>query len=183
MKLLPNERGRRLHLMSSLLLLRPYESTNTPNSDRNIRHWAVNLPGQSGQKEKDNSSTTVWELCRYERLTMETEQVFILLRRRGDLDDGDGEAVGGCGEDGRCERHIVFIQELCGETSRLLVSRHSWVTTESFLGTKLQVESTWPQVSVFLSIFYLYCQEQVNRSSALCEYCVLTLLLADGQWV
>lgn len=30
---------------------------------------------------------------------METEQVFVFLRRRGDLDDGDGEAVGGGGED------------------------------------------------------------------------------------
>lgn len=29
---------------------------------------------------------------------METEQVFILLRSSGDLDDGDGEAVGGGGE-------------------------------------------------------------------------------------
>lgn len=29
----PNESGRRLHLMSSVLLLRPYESTNTPNSE------------------------------------------------------------------------------------------------------------------------------------------------------
>lgn len=33
-------------------------------------------------------------------LTMETEQVLVLLRSRGDLDDGNGEAVGGRGEDG-----------------------------------------------------------------------------------
>lgn len=32
-------------------------------------------------------------------LTMETEQVFILLWSRGDLDDRDGEAVGGRRED------------------------------------------------------------------------------------
>lgn len=32
-------------------------------------------------------------------LTMETEQVFVFLWSRGDLDDGDGEAVGGRGED------------------------------------------------------------------------------------
>lgn len=30
---------------------------------------------------------------------MEAEQVFVVLRRGGDLDDGDGKAVGGCGED------------------------------------------------------------------------------------
>lgn len=30
---------------------------------------------------------------------METEQVFVFLWSCGDLDDGDGEAVGGCGED------------------------------------------------------------------------------------
>lgn len=30
---------------------------------------------------------------------MEAEQVFIVLWRCGDLDDGDGKAVGGCGED------------------------------------------------------------------------------------
>lgn len=38
---------------------------------------------------------------RNKSLTMETEQVLVLLRSRGDLDDGDGEAVGGRGEDGR----------------------------------------------------------------------------------
>ena len=32
----PNDRGRRLHLMSSLRLLRPYESTNTPNSGEKV---------------------------------------------------------------------------------------------------------------------------------------------------
>lgn len=30
---------------------------------------------------------------------MEAEQVFVVLWRSGDLDDGDGKAVGGCGED------------------------------------------------------------------------------------
>lgn len=34
-------------------------------------------------------------------LTMETEQVLIFLWRRGDLDDGNGKAVGGRGEDSR----------------------------------------------------------------------------------
>jgi len=43
-------------------------------------------------------------------LTVETEQVLVLLWRHGDLDDGDGEAVGGRGEDGRRQRHVVFIQ-------------------------------------------------------------------------
>lgn len=32
-------------------------------------------------------------------LTMETEEIFVFLWSRGDLDDGDGEAVGGRGED------------------------------------------------------------------------------------
>lgn len=45
--------------------------------------------------------------------TVEAEQVFVVLRRRGDLDDGDGEAVGGRGEDSRSQRHVVFVQELC----------------------------------------------------------------------
>lgn len=35
----------------------------------------------------------------FEFLTMEAEQVFIVLWGCGDLDDGDGKAVGGCGED------------------------------------------------------------------------------------
>lgn len=49
---------------------------------------------------------------------METEQVLVLLRGRGDLDDGDGEAVGGCSEDGGGQRHVVFIQELWGQEDR-----------------------------------------------------------------
>lgn len=32
---------------------------------------------------------------------METKQVLVLLWSRGDLDDGDGETVGGRSEDGR----------------------------------------------------------------------------------
>lgn len=35
----------------------------------------------------------------FQILTMEAEKIFVVLRRRGDLDDGDGKAVGGCGED------------------------------------------------------------------------------------
>lgn len=44
---------------------------------------------------------------------MEAEQVFIVLWSCGDLDDGDGKAVGGRGEDSWSQTHIVFIQELC----------------------------------------------------------------------
>lgn len=43
--------------------------------------------------------TSYTTCCTKEHLTMETEQVFILLWSRGDLDDGDGEAVGGRGKD------------------------------------------------------------------------------------
>ena len=48
---------------------------------------------------------------------METEQVLVLLWSRGDLDDGDGEAVRGRGENGWRQRHVVFIQELCRKKS------------------------------------------------------------------
>lgn len=47
-----------------------------------------------------------------ERLTVKAEQVLLLLSRAGDLRDGDGEAVGGRGEHGGRQRHVVLVQEL-----------------------------------------------------------------------
>ena len=43
---------------------------------------------------------------------MEAEQELVLLRGPGDLDDGDGEAVGGRGKHSRGQGHIVLVQEL-----------------------------------------------------------------------
>ncbi len=48
---------------------------------------------------------------------METEQVFVFLWSRGDLNDGDGEAVGGRSKNGRSQCDVVFIQELCRKDS------------------------------------------------------------------
>lgn len=64
----------------------------------------------TGRKKKKNKEN---EKIHFPFLTVEAEQVFVVLWRRGDLDDGDGKAVGGCGEDSRSQRHIVFVQELC----------------------------------------------------------------------
>lgn len=58
-------------------------------------------------------------------LTMETEQVFIFLWRRSDLNDGDGEAVGGCSKDGWGEGHIIFIQKLCEEKITEEILQHN----------------------------------------------------------
>ena len=49
-------------------------------------------------------------------LTVEAEQVLVLLRGLGDLDDGDGEAVGGGREYSGGQRHVVLVQELCRGT-------------------------------------------------------------------
>lgn len=46
------------------------------------------------KREKINTRCDIFQF-----LTMEAEQVFVVLWRGGDLDDGDGKAVGGCGED------------------------------------------------------------------------------------
>lgn len=63
------------------------------------------------------------KMCKLSRsLTVEAEQVLVLLRRRGHLDDGDGEAVGGCREDRRGQRHVVLVQKLCVENSCVSVS-------------------------------------------------------------
>lgn len=61
---------------------------------------------------------------------MEAEQVFVVLRRGGDLDDGDGKAVGGRGEDSWSQCHIVFIQELC--------TKNSWRCQSAQLGVNFK---------------------------------------------
>lgn len=49
---------------------------------------------------------------------MEAEQELVLLQDAGHLHDGDGEAVDGGGEDGRGQRQVVLIQELCRTRTR-----------------------------------------------------------------
>jgi hypothetical protein len=45
-------------------------------------------------------------------LTMEAEQVLLLLQSAGDLHYGDGEAVAGGSEHRRGQRHVLLLQEL-----------------------------------------------------------------------
>lgn len=86
--------------MSSVLLLRPYASTNTPNSTSKYQNkcWRTSskLPEIQKRKEKKRGKN---DKIYFQFLTMEAEQVFIVLWSCGDLDDGDGKAVGGRGED------------------------------------------------------------------------------------
>lgn len=50
--------------------------------------------------------------CGRSELTMETEEILLLLHAAGHLHDGDGEAVGGGSKHRRGQRHVVLIQEL-----------------------------------------------------------------------
>lgn len=58
---------------------------------------------------------------------MEAEQVLIVLWSCGDLDDGDGKAVGGRGEDGGSQSHVVLVQELCTKIVFRSVGPLIWV--------------------------------------------------------